>query len=59
MKNYTRPTVEVVELSVKESLSRVPSGLNPASVSKTQKVLAATTYNRVVSTIRFNNTQQQ
>lgn len=27
MKKYTKPTVEVVELSVKESLSALPSGV--------------------------------
>lgn len=28
MKKYTKPTVEVVELSVKESLSDLPTGVN-------------------------------
>lgn len=28
MKKYTKPTVEVVELSVKESLSSLPNGVN-------------------------------
>jgi len=44
MKNYIRPTAEVVELSVKESLSRVPSDLAPTGFKKTVAV-AATTYN--------------
>ena len=56
MKNYTKPTVEVVELSVKESLSRVPAGLAPASFKKTQ-VLAATTYNVVLSDLKLNKAQ--
>ena len=28
MKKYTKPTVEVVELSVRESLSSLPKGVN-------------------------------
>ena len=28
MKKYTKPTVEVVELSVRESLSSLPNGVN-------------------------------
>lgn len=28
MKRYTKPTVEVVELSVRESLSSLPNGVN-------------------------------
>lgn len=47
MKKYTKPTVDVVELSVKESLSALPSQLK-----KTQKVGAytVTLYNAINST---------
>ena len=46
MKKYTKPTVDVVELSVKESLSALPSQL-----TKTQKVGAytVTLYNAINS----------
>lgn len=57
MKNYIKPTAEVVELSVRESLSRVPagvSGVQHSAFSKTQKVLASTTYNLVLSDMKLN-----
>ena len=42
MKKYTKPAVQVVELSVKESLSALPGTFSFSKVAKT-------------STARFNN----
>ena len=44
MKKYTRPSVEVVELSVRESLSALPTGFKKYE-PKAQKVGSA--YNNV------------
>lgn len=55
MKNYIKPAAEVVELSVRESLSAIPAGLTgvtPSAFTKTQKVLAATTYSLVLSDLK-------
>lgn len=55
MKKYTKPEVSIVELSVKESLSALPSNL-----SKVKKVAATSTYAATlfnVSDITPNATQ--
>ena len=47
MKNYIKPTAEVIELSVKESLSALPNNLQLRKVSRNVAVLnniAATVY---------------
>ena len=44
MKKYTKPSVEVVELSVKESLSALPGNLSINKVDK-QTTYVATFYN--------------
>lgn len=43
MKNYTKPMVNVVELTVKESLSALPNGL------KVDKIVAAQNVNIVAT----------
>lgn len=45
MKKYTRPSVEVVELSVRESLSALPTGFK--GYQPTAKVGAGSTYKNV------------
>ena len=52
MKNYIKPTAEVVELSVKESLSDVPVSLNIAPKAFKKATIAATTYNLVISDLK-------
>lgn len=52
MKNYIKPTAQVVELSVKESLSTLPEGVTFGGFEKRQAVLAATTYNVVLSQLK-------
>ena len=52
MKKYTKPTVEVVELSVKESLSRVPANLT--HTFKKTELIAATTYSLILSDLGKN-----
>lgn len=37
MRKYTKPTVEVVELSVKESLSALPSGVRKPQLAENAK----------------------
>lgn len=57
MKNYIKPAAEVVELSVRESLSRIPVGLSGVAAptfTKTQKILASTTYTVVLSDMKSN-----
>ena len=50
MKKYTKPSVEVVELSVKESLSALPFSLKGVTVNKANnKVASAATIYRVRS----------
>ena len=34
MKKYTKPSIEVVELSVKESLSALPNGFSATTITK-------------------------
>jgi hypothetical protein len=45
MKKYTRPSVEVVELSVRESLSALPTGFK--GYTPTAKVGTGSTYKNV------------
>lgn len=42
MKNYTKPSVEIVELSVKESLSalKLPSGFNTVTRTRSSSTAA-------------------
>ena len=55
MKNYIKPTAEVVELSVKESLSR--NLINPELRTNFRKTtIAATTYSVIVSDLKVNST---
>lgn len=50
MKKYTKPSVEVVELSVKESLSSLPFTFKGVNVNKANnKVSSAATIYRVRS----------
>ena len=42
MKKYTKPAIEVVELSVKESLSALPNGFTRTVKSKTISEAART-----------------
>lgn len=47
MKKYTKPTVEVVELSVKESLSALPSGVEVRRKMEENKLAYVATMHRV------------
>jgi len=51
MKKYIKPTAEVVELSVKESLSALPAGVTRGAFTKTQ-IVAATPYTILVSQVK-------
>ncbi len=46
MKTYVKPTVEVVELSVKENMAALPSGITVQSIDQgTYNGVHLTTYN--------------
>lgn len=49
MKQYTKPTVSVVDLSVKESIAALPNAIRESGVSQIQETSAGnvliTTYN--------------
>lgn len=45
MKKYTKPEVSIVELSVKESLSALPSNLTKVKKVAATATYAATVYN--------------
>ena len=47
MKNYVKPTVDVVELSVKENMA---NGL-PGALQEQTKISFGTTYGEVVTTV--------
>lgn len=47
MKKYTKPTVEVVELSVKESLSALPGGVKVGRKLADNKLVYVATMHRV------------
>lgn len=53
MKKYIKPTAEVVELSVKESLSELPAGMTKGVFVK-QQLAAIMPYNIVVSEVKKN-----
>lgn len=47
MKKYTKPTVEVVELSVKESLSALPNGVKVGRKMAANKLAYVATMHKV------------
>lgn len=60
MKKYTKPTAEVIELSVRESLSDLPGNMKIGTVTKRVAGITTltTTYNVIDSREDWNAVQQ-
>ena len=47
MKKYTKPSIEIVELSVRESLSDLPQGFNGTNLRTTKRRNSTATFDNV------------